>query len=159
LTKKVIIGIVAFLVGIVVAYFSELFLRGIIQDIFKWSTADKIQFFGKNFYEFSNKLYFLTFGIGLLVLTLENLHGKTTQIWKNCIISILIFGVLLVGISVTDANFKIIECTACDDGIRKLHWNEINYGLIIGTSAIILIIPNLIRIIKGRKKASVQQVI
>jgi hypothetical protein len=50
---------------------------------------------------------------------------------------------------------KIIECTACVDGIRKLNWNGINYGLIIGTSAIISIIPSLIKIIRT-KKASVQ---
>ena len=156
MTKKIIIGIVAFFVGIVVAYISESFLRGIIQDVFKWSTADKIQFFGKNFYAFSNKLYFLTFGIGLLILTIENLNEKIIQILKNGIISVLIFGVVLVGIAATDANFKIVECTACDDGIRKLHWNEINYGLIIGLSAIISIIPSLIRMIKRRKKASVQ---
>ena len=150
--KKIIIGTLGFIIGIVLAYYSESFFRGIIQDIFKWSTADKIQFFGKNFYVFSNKLYFLTFGTGLLILTIENLNVKITQVLKNGIISLLIFGVLLIGISATDANFKIMECTACDDGIRKLHWNEINYGLIIGSSTIISIIPCLIRIIKGRKK-------
>ncbi|WP_298343029.1 hypothetical protein [uncultured Algibacter sp.] len=71
---------------------------------------------------------------------------------KNGILSLLIFGILLIGISAIDANMKIIECTACNDGIRKLHWNEINYGLIIGMSVIISIIPNLIRIIKRTKK-------
>ena len=85
-------------------------------------------------------------------MTLENLNAKLTQLLKNGLISILIFGILLIGISAIDANFKIVECTACDDGIRKLHWNEINYGLIIGVSAIISIIPSLIRIIKLRKK-------
>ena len=71
---------------------------------------------------------------------------------KVGIINIIIFGILLIGISTINANLKVIECTACDDGIRKLNWNEINYGLIIGTSIIISIIPNLIRIIKRRKK-------
>ena len=107
MTKKIIIGIVAFFVGIVVAYFSESFLREIIQDVFKWSTTDQIQFFGKNFYAFSNKLYFLTFGIGFLILTIENLNEKTTQILKNGIISVLIFGVVLVGVAATYANFKL----------------------------------------------------
>lgn len=152
MTKKVIFGILAFIIGIVIAYYSESFFRGIIQDIFKWSTSDKIQFVGKNFFVFSNKLYFLIFGTGLLILTLENLNTELTQLLKNGIISILIFGILLIGISALNANLKIVECTACDDGIRKLHWNEINYGLIIGISIIISIIPSLIRIIKLRKK-------
>lgn len=158
MTEKLIIGIVAFLVGIVVAYFSESFLRGIIQDVFKWSTGDKIQFFGKNFYAFSKRIFYLTFGIGLLILTLENLNGKITQKLKNGIISVLIFGVVLVGVASTDANFKIAECAACDDGIRELHWNEINYGLISGLSAIISFIPSLIRIIKERKSQCTKRV-
>ena len=150
--KKITFGILAFIIGIGIAFYSESFFRELIQDIFKWSTSDKIKFVGKNFYVFSNKLYFITFGIALLILTLENLNRKLTQVLKVGIINIIIFGILLIGISTINANLKVIECTACDDGIRKLNWNEINYGLIIGTSIIISIIPNLIRIIKRRKK-------
>ena len=152
MTKKIIFGILAFIIGITIAYYSESFFRGLIQDIFKWSTSDKIKFVGKNFYVFSNKLYFITFGIGLSILTLENLNQKLTQVLKIGIISLLIFGIMLIGISAIDANLKIMECTACDDGIRKLQWDEIKYGLIIGTSIIISIIPSLIRIIKRKKK-------
>ncbi|UMB61421.1 hypothetical protein MHL31_04255 [Lutibacter sp. A80] len=150
--KKITFGILAFIIGIGIAFYSESFFRGVIQDIFKWSTSDKIKFIGKNFYVFSNKFYFITFGIGLLILTLENLNQELTQMLKNGILSILIFVIILIGISAVDANMKIIECTACNDGIRKLNWNEINYGMILGTSVIISIIPNLIRIIKRTKK-------
>ncbi|WP_010134012.1 hypothetical protein, partial [Ochrovirga pacifica] len=158
LTKKIIFGILAFVIGIIIAYSSESFFRGIIQDIFKWSTSDKIQFVGKNFFVFSNKLYFLTFGIGLLILTLDNLNQKLADYLKNIIISLLIFGILILGFSSLDANLKVVECTACDNGIRKLHWNDINYGLILGLSAIFAIIPNLIRIIKRIKKPAYNNV-
>jgi len=157
LTKKIILGIIAFVIGFGIALYSESFFREIIQDIFKWSTSDKIKFVGKNMYIFSDKTYYITLGIIPLILTLENLNKKSTEFLKNGIICLLIFGISLIGISAIDANIKVIECTACDDGIRKLHWNAINYGLIIGTSAIISIIPSLIRIIKRTKKASVQQ--
>ena len=90
------------------------------------------------------------------VINASVLNKKPVELLKNGIICLLIFGISLIGISVIDANIKVVECTACDDGIRKLHWNGINYGLIIGTSAIIPIIPSLIRIIKRLKKASVQ---
>jgi len=150
--KKIIFGISAFVIGIVIAYYSESFFRGIIQDIFKWSTSNKIQFVGKNFYIFSNKLYYLTFGIGLLILTLENLNQKLSQILKNGTISLVIFGLFVIGISCINAFGKVVECTNCIDGIRKLHWNEINYGRILSLSAIIAIIPSLIRIIKRNKK-------
>jgi hypothetical protein len=152
LKKRITYGILVFIIGIGIAFYSESFFREVIQDIFKWSTSDKIKFIGKNFHVFSNKLYFITFGISLLILTLENLNQKLTQMLKSGILSFLIFGIILIGISAINANLKIIECTACVDGIRKLNWNEINYGLIIGTSVIVSIIPNIIRIIKRRKK-------
>jgi hypothetical protein len=156
LIKKIIFGTLAFIIGIGIALYSESFFREIIQDVFKWSTSDKIKFVGKNMYIFSNKLYYITFGIAPLILTIENLNHKTTQILKNGIVFFLIFGIALIGIAAIDANIKVMECTACDDGIRKLHWNGIKYGLILGLSAIIAIIPSLIRIIKRTKKASVQ---
>ncbi len=156
MTKKIIFGILAFVIGIVITFYSESFFREIIQDIFKWSTSDKIRFVGKNMYIFSDKTYYVTLGMIPLILTLENLNKKPAEFLKNGIICLLIFGISLIGISAIDANIKVMECTACDDGIRKIHWNGINYGLIIGTSAIISIIPSLIRIIKRIKKTSVQ---
>lgn len=153
MTKKIIAGIIAFIIGFGIALYSESFFREIIQDIFRWSTSDKIKFVGKNMYIFSDKTYYIGIGIIPLILTIENLNKKPTEFLKNGTICLLIFGISLIGISAIDANIKVAECTACDDGIRKLHWNGINYGLIIGLSAIISIIPSLIRI----KKASVQQ--
>lgn len=150
--KKIIFGILAFIIGIGIALYSESFFREIIQDIYRWSTSDKIKFIGKNMYIFSDKTYYITLGIVPLILTIENLNQKLTQVLKSGIICVLIFAIILIGISAIDANLKIVECTACDDGIRRLHWNGINYGLIIGTSSIISIIPSLIRIIKRRKK-------
>lgn len=94
----------------------------------------------------------MSIGISFLALTLGNMNQKLTEFLNNIIICLLIFGFFLIGISAIDANIKVIECTACDDGIRNLNWNDINYGLIIGSSAIISIIPSLIKIIKQNKK-------
>ena len=152
LKKKIISGILAFIVGIGIALCSDSYFRELIQNIFKLSTSGKIEFIGKDFYILLSEFYYYAFGIGFLILTVENLNKKLTQILKSGIISLLIFGIILIGISSIVANMKIIECTACENGIRKLHWNDINYGLIVGVSTLISIIPNLIRIIKRRKK-------
>lgn len=157
--QNLFFGILAFIAGILIAYFSESFLRSLIQDIFIWSTTDKIKFVGKDFYVFSNKLYYITFGLYLLILVLDNIKQEPLQLLKRGILSLLIFGISLVIISSIDANLKLVECTACDDGTRKLHWNEINYGLIIGTSVVVSFVPSLIRLIKHKKKACVQQYI
>jgi hypothetical protein len=157
LTKKIVIGILALIIGIGIAFYSESFFRKLVQNIFQWSTAEKIKFIGKNFFVFSNKLYFISFGITLSIFSLANLNQNITQILKSGILSALIFIILIVGISAIDANLKLIECTACENGIRKLHWNDINYGLILGISSISSIIPSGIKIFKKWKKASVQQ--
>ena len=157
MVKKTIIGVLAFIIGILIAYFSENYFRDLIQDIFKWSTSDKIKFVSKNFFVLSEKFYFFAFGIALLIFTIENRSKNLFQIFKSGILSLSIFGIVLTGISAIIANIKVVECTACEDGIRSLHWNDINYGLILGISVIISVIPNLIRILILEKKAYVQQ--
>ena len=152
LIKKIIFGILAFAVGFGTALYTESFFRQIIQDIFKLSTFDKIIFVGKNFYVFSDKTYYIMLGVVPLMLTLEHLNKKPTKFLKNGIICLLIFGVSLIGISAVDANIKVVQCTACDNGIRKLNWNGIYYGRIISSSAMISIIPSLIRIIKRKSR-------
>ncbi|MFY7671338.1 hypothetical protein ACOSP6_09675 [Tenacibaculum sp. MEBiC06402] len=146
--KKIIIGFFAFIIGIIISQYSYSFLRELIQNIFLWSTSNRIKFIGKNFHLFGGAFYSLSVGFSFLILILDNLKKTLADYLKKIIITLLIFGIIIVGFSSLDANLKIVECTACDDGIRKLRWNEINYGLILGLSAIIAIIPSLIRIIK-----------
>lgn len=146
--RKIIFGVIAYITGITIAYYSESFFRGIIQDIFIWSTTNKIQFIGKNFFVFSSKLYYLAFGIWFVILTFESLEKKFTKVLKNGMFSLIIFWISIIGISAIDANLKVLECTACDDGIRRLHWNTINYNQIMAMSVIISLIPSLIKITK-----------
>jgi len=64
LKKRIIIGIIAFVIGILIAFYSESFFRMKIQELYQWSTSDKIQFVGKNFYIFGNGFHYLSFGFG-----------------------------------------------------------------------------------------------
>ncbi|OIQ30904.1 MAG: hypothetical protein BM564_01445 [Bacteroidetes bacterium MedPE-SWsnd-G2] len=154
--KKVLIGIVFFIIGFGIAIFAESFFRQLIQDLFQWTTNNGIQFGGKDIYLFGNPIYFISFGFALLIFSIVNKKEKIQKILLHGMIMIIIFGILLIGISALSANLKIIECTACDDGIRRLGYNEINYGLILTISVLLSSIPSMI-IIKKRKKASVQQ--
>lgn len=45
---------------------------------------------------------------------------------------------------------------ACDNEFRKLHWNKINDGLMLGLSVIIALDSSFIRIEKRRRKARVE---
>lgn len=141
-----------FVIGFGTAIFADSFFRHLIQDLFQWTTSNRIQFGGKDFYLFGNPIYFTSFGLVFFTFSVANRKLETIKIVRNGVLTILIFGIALIGVSALDANLKIIECTACDDGIRILGYNEINYGLILTTSALISIIPSLITIIKSLKK-------
>ncbi|WP_250432474.1 hypothetical protein [Hanstruepera flava] len=152
LIRKIVIGVIAFIFGMGLGFYFEGYFRGIIQDVFRFSTSDRIQFVGKNILIFSDRTFEYIFGLALMIFSLANIGLKPKRILKNIMLFLLIFGISIIGISAIDGNIKVAECTACDNGIRKIHWNEINYGLIISISAIISIVPSLIRIIKRIKK-------
>ena len=92
--------------------------------------------------------FLLTLGLILVIFSIENSDKNNSQIFINLIRSLFIFFISIILISAVDANLKVIECTNCIDGIRKLNWNDINYGIILGSSNLISIIPSLIKIKK-----------
>jgi len=117
LIKKIIFGIIALIIGFVCALYSDSFLRFKIQDIYLLSTSNKIEFIGKNFFFFNNDSYYLGFGGAFLILYLANYNNKLSLILKNVFISVFIFIICLIVISTIDANLKLVECTACENGI------------------------------------------
>ncbi|WP_298537944.1 hypothetical protein [uncultured Algibacter sp.] len=153
--KKVLIGIIGFILGISFGFYFEGFFREIIQDIFRFTTSDKIRFVGKNISIFSDRTFEYILGFALMTFLLANIKLKTKRILKNVIICLLIFGISIFLISAINANLKVIQCTACDNGIVKIHWNNINFGLTIGLSAIFSVVPSIIVLI-NKIKASVQ---
>ncbi len=141
--------IIIFFIGAGIAFLTESFFRGFIQDVFQISTSDKIQFIGKNINFIPNIIFFPTLGLSLVIISIENSNKNSSQILINIIRSLIIFFISIIVISAIDANLKVIECTACIDGIRKIKWNDINYGMILGISLLISIIPCLIKIKKA----------
>ena len=150
--KKIVLGILGFVIGMSIGFYFGSSFRNIIQDIFRFTTSDKIHFVGKNIFIFSDRTFEYVLGLALAIFLLSNLNLKLKQIFKNIILCLLIFGLSIFVMSAIDANLKVAACTSCENGIRTLHWNEINYGLIISISGIISIIPSLIRMLKQIKK-------
>lgn len=150
MTKKIILSLSAFFLGIVAAFLVERYLRISIQTIFVWSTSHKIHFVGKDFYFYLNELYYISFGVVFVILVLENYSIQFKQALLNISVTLLLFGLLLIAVSALDAHLKIAECTACKQGIRNLHWNDINYGIIISTCLLIAIIPNGVVLVRKK---------
>ncbi|VXB90593.1 conserved membrane hypothetical protein [Flavobacterium sp. 9AF] len=149
--KKILFSLFAFTLGVLVAFLTEGFFRHSIQTIFVVSTSHKIIFVGKNFYLFLNNYYYFTFGVAFVILKVDNYNLKAKQILLNLIASLIIFMLFLIGIASLDAHLKLSQCTACNDGIRKIHWNTIDYGTIIGTSILFAVVPNFISLLKNNR--------
>lgn len=148
--KVILVAIPLFFIGVITAYVLESFFRGVIQDIFRWSTSGKIKFIGKDFHLFPHATYLVAFGLGILILFFENRLKPFGEIFKHVVLNLIVFSAALVIIASIDANLKVVECTLCDGGIRQLHWNEVNYELILTLSISASLLPNLLRIIKQR---------
>lgn len=149
--KKTGIYILAFLSGLAIGFWVEMKsgLRYLIQNLYETLTHHHIQFHGKEFPLFFTPYYYPACGlVGMLVY-----FGMRNLLWrekvKYAFIAIIIFFVSLTSICYLDANLKIIECTACDDGIRSLSYNEINYSLIILSCAILSATPIAIKQIRN----------
>lgn len=129
-------------------FYFEGFFREVIQDIFRFTTFDKIQFVGKNISLFNDRTFEYILGISLMIFFQANIEIKPKWILKNVILYLLIFGISIFLISAINANLKVIQCTVCDDGILKIRWNDINFGLTIGLSSILSIVPSILTLIK-----------
>ena len=157
LTKKVIAILtstvrfgIALVLGMAIAYLLYSFFREQIQHVYRWATFDRIDFIGKNFFLFANHFYYISFAITLTIFAQVNKNNSAKQIIKNVILLILIFAVSVIGISAINANAEIAACTTCGDGIRILHWNAVNYELILGVSALLSVLAIKIPAFRNR---------
>lgn len=139
------------ILGMAIAFLSYSFFREQIQQVFRWATFDRIDFIGKNFYFFADPFYYISFGITLTLFALANKRKSLNRIVKNAILLILVFAIFVFGISAINANAEIAACTACEDKIRVLHWNAVNYELILGGSALLSLMLSLVFTLRNRK--------
>ncbi len=142
--SKLIGGIILFIIfitSIYCAFYFEGSFRRLIRYLYIAFSNGKISFFPKKDIRFASWGYVVSFG--LFIATLCFLFYRQTN--KQRIINVALAIFLLVASiliqSYLGSLFKLIECTACNDGTRKLHFNEINYDQIFISSLIVAIIP------------------
>ncbi|WP_324026198.1 hypothetical protein QSV08_02255 [Maribacter sp. BPC-D8] len=151
--KKILLAISVLMTGFIIALYSDSFLRFKVRDIYLLSTFNKIEFIGKDFFFFNNVSYYIATAVTFLILYLANSTSTIVLFLKNSFIAVFIFIITLLALSAIDANLKLIQCTACDDGIKELKRNDINYSLLILSALFASIIPSLILLIKNRNKS------
>lgn len=115
------------LVAIVVAFLLEDYYRQLVRFSFKFFNGDKIQFTGKNFHLFASDMFVFVFGLFCsLTFLLLKFSSQPSRLKRTCV-TVIIFFVTTILTTAFDSKRLIIECTACDDGIRKLTYNEVTY--------------------------------
>ena len=148
---KIVLATFGFLiVGMVFGYLSEDFYRRFIRYLFKIFSGDKIEFIGKNFHFLASFKFVCAFGIFLFSIFLLSRQLKFIEKIKKFTILIITFFISTISISAFESNRLIIECTACNDGVRKLTYNQISYDSYFIISLIISFLLLLI-IIKYKK--------
>jgi len=124
--KTILTTIGFLLVGIVLAFLLEDYYRQLVRFSFKFFNSDNIQFFGKNFHLLSDS-FVLAFGLFTSLTFLLLKFSSSPYRTKRACLTVVIFFATTILITALDSKRLIIECTACDDGIRRLTFNQITY--------------------------------
>lgn len=126
-----------FTFGVASAFLAEDYYRQLVRFFFKFFNGDNINFIGKNFHLFANIKFVLSFGLFCSLTFLVLNRYKFYNRLKAMLYSTAIFILTTIFISLLDSKRLIIECTACNDGIRTLTYNEITYDFYFITSLIV----------------------
>jgi len=151
--KKIGVNVLVIIIGLITSILIESELRQLIQTLFKSLTSNAIHFYGKDFHLFASSYYYISFGLLFLIIWTSWTSLTARQKILNGLTTLVIFFVSLTAVSWLDSNRMIVECTACNDGTRGIHYNDINYDGIIIFSLIISIIPTGLRILRRKPPA------
>jgi hypothetical protein len=147
--RKIGISVFAFLTGSAVGIWTRADLRKFIQALFRFLTENHIRFHGgKDFVFFGPAWYYLAFGVfGAMFYLSKNKLQMRGKIQRG-FFEVLIFFISLIAICYYDGAMKIMVCTACNDGTRSIHYNEVHYDLIVVCSLMLSMIPAGIKLLK-----------
>lgn len=127
-------------------------MKGLIHDLFVFFTDNHIRFHGKIFSSFFGWPYLAIFAlIGLFCYHVFRVCTPREKI-KYASLAVGIFFLVLALLCYFDSNIKIVECTACDDGIRTLEYSDIRYERIIFASLALALLPIGIKYIRGQRR-------
>lgn len=151
--KKIIFSVLSFLGGFGVGLWTEFWIREFILDLFVFFTDNHIRFRGKIFIPlFFGWHYSAIFAlIGLFCYHAFRVCTLREKI-KYASLAVCIFFLVLAVLCYFDSNIKIIECTACDDGIRTLEYSDIRYERIIFASLALALLPIGIKYIRSQRR-------
>ena len=141
--KFILFLLLVFVLTITLAFYYENSYRVLVRFFFKYFQGDKIKFIGKNFHLFASPYFMVAFGLFSVLLTML-LYGQSNR--RKFIYLFLIIALFLITTIATtyiDSFGKVVDCTACLDGVRSLHFNAVNYDFHFITSLVVGLLPLL----------------
>ncbi len=141
--KIILLLLLVFVLTITLAVYNENSYRVLVRFFFNFFQGDKIKFVGKNFHLFASPYFVVAFGLFSVLFTFL-LYGQSKKsVFFYSALAIILFFITTMVTTYLDSKFKIIECTACQAGIRSLHYNAINYDFHFITSLVVGLFPLL----------------
>ena len=142
-SKNILLLFLVFILTVVIAFYFENSYRVLVRHLFNFFQGDKIKFVGKNFHLFASTYMLVAFGLFCVTLTvLLYVQSKRASLIYFGLTTVLFF-ITTFATTFVDSTGYVVECTACQDGVRNLHYNEINYDLHFITSLVVGLLPLL----------------
>ena len=139
-----LILLVIFIASIYLAFYYDETYRKLIRYLFSFLTSGKLTFFTpKKYLHFASGECVSVFGIFITTSSFLLFRQTISQKIVNILFSLFVIIALTMTIIYCDSYLKLIECTAFNDGTKKLHYDDINYDFIFITSLVFGIIPIL----------------
>lgn len=141
--KTIFLLLLVFCFAMLTAFFFEENYNAFVRQLFKAFQGNKIQFVGKGFQLFASWYFLIAFGLFSVLLTLL-LYGHINKIRLiHLSLTILLFSFTTIATSFIDSTGYVVECTACQDGIRSLHYSDVNYDFHFIISLLFGLLPLL----------------
>jgi hypothetical protein len=139
--KNILLLFLVFVLTITLAVYYENSYRVLVRFFFKLFQGDKIKFVGKNFYLFASPYLVVAFGL-FSVMLIMLLYGQSNRRRLVYLFStIALFFITTIVTTYIDSTGYVVECTACQDGVRSLGYNAIDYDFHFITSLVVGLIP------------------
>ena len=141
--KVIILLLLVFVLTITLAIYYENSYRVLVRFFFKFFQGDKIKFIGKNFHLFASPYFVVAFGLFSVSLTMLLFIKRNRLRLIYLSSTIFLFFITTMVTTYIDSFGKVVECTACQDGVRTLHYNAVNYDFHFITSLVVVLLPLL----------------
>jgi drug/metabolite transporter (DMT)-like permease len=132
----------AFLLGLILALLSEDSIHKLARQLYASLTYNKISFhLPKLDFYLPSVPFMISLGLYNVVLLYLFARQTSKQRLINTFLTIIFLVSTMVLYCYFDANIKLIECTACNDGKRELYYSDIHYTKISIVTLLTSLIP------------------